>query len=353
MPFFNLVVSIWQHYTVLKDTVGIGFEKSVFTYSDGTCNLFASKEEITEICNRIMTLARTDQASFRRWYEQAKLYNKESDDLIDQYKQEYKQEAIHFTVQSYKQVYENFLNNFGLCTIFPYWVLFSIDQAIERGENKRRYSDILDIYQELKGETRYPQLAEAVINKYLHTVAMELGIDDVLAACIHPDELENILAGKEKINPNELRRRMNWCAIKRGEKPYKVKYIYDKGGYPDLILNIANENISELRGNVAYKGLVRGKVNIIDTISDLRKFNEGDILVSIHTNPSIMPAIVKCSGIVTDEGGIMCHAAIVSRELKKPCIIGTKIATKVLKDGDLVEVDANKGIVKILKKAER
>ncbi len=50
-----------------------------------------------------------------------------------------------------------------------------------------------------------------------------------------------------------------------------------------------------------------------------------------------------------DEGGITCHAAIVSRELKKPCIIGTRIATKVLKDGDLVEVDANKGIVKILK----
>jgi len=55
---------------------------------------------------------------------------------------------------------------------------------------------------------------------------------------------------------------------------------------------------------------------------------------------------------VTDEGGITCHAAIISRELKKPCIIGTKIATKVLKDGDLVEVDADKGIVKILKKAK-
>jgi pyruvate,water dikinase len=52
---------------------------------------------------------------------------------------------------------------------------------------------------------------------------------------------------------------------------------------------------------------------------------------------------------VTDEGGVTCHAAIVAREMKKPCIIGTKIATKVLKDGDLVEVDANKGVVKILK----
>jgi len=65
-----------------------------------------------------------------------------------------------------------------------------------------------------------------------------------------------------------------------------------------------------------------------------------------------MPAIKKASAIVTNVGGITCHAAIVSRELKIPCIIGTKIATKVLKDGDLVEVDAQKGIVKILKRAK-
>jgi pyruvate,water dikinase len=66
------------------------------------------------------------------------------------------------------------------------------------------------------------------------------------------------------------------------------------------------------------------------------------------TRPEYISAMKKAAAIVTDEGGITCHAAIVSRELKKPCIIGTKIATKVLKDGDLVEVDADKGIVKIL-----
>tara|TARA_Y100000310_G_scaffold338021_1_gene426573 strand:- start:1597 stop:1776 length:180 start_codon:yes stop_codon:yes gene_type:complete len=57
----------------------------------------------------------------------------------------------------------------------------------------------------------------------------------------------------------------------------------------------------------------------------------------------------KAAAFVTDEGGVTCHAAIVSREMKKPCIIGTKIATKVLKDNDLVEVDANKGIVRKIK----
>ena len=68
--------------------------------------------------------------------------------------------------------------------------------------------------------------------------------------------------------------------------------------------------------------------------------------------PDYLSAMKKAVAFVTDEGGITCHAAIVARELNKPCIIGTKIATKVLKDGDEVEVDADKGVVKILKRVK-
>ncbi len=78
----------------------------------------------------------------------------------------------------------------------------------------------------------------------------------------------------------------------------------------------------------------------------MAKFKENDILISINSTPSLTPAIKKAAAIVTDEGGRGCHAAIISRELKKPCVIGTKYATKVFKDGDLVEVDAEKGIIK-------
>ncbi|PIY96842.1 MAG: hypothetical protein COY66_02870, partial [Candidatus Kerfeldbacteria bacterium CG_4_10_14_0_8_um_filter_42_10] len=63
------------------------------------------------------------------------------------------------------------------------------------------------------------------------------------------------------------------------------------------------------------------------------------------TNPSLVPAMKKAAAIVTDTGGLTCHAAIVARELNTPCVIGTNIATRVLKDGDLVEVDATRGVV--------
>ena len=73
---------------------------------------------------------------------------------------------------------------------------------------------------------------------------------------------------------------------------------------------------------------------------------EKDILVSHMTSPDIVPVMKKAAAIVTDLGGLTCHAAIVARELKKPCVIGTKVATQVLKDGDKVEVNADKGIVR-------
>lgn len=117
-----------------------------------------------------------------------------------------------------------------------------------------------------------------------------------------------------------------------------------------LIKKIDN-SLTEITGQPACLGKARGKVHIINTPADMAKMQAGDILVSIATNPDIVPAMKKAVAIITEQGGITSHAAIVSRELGIPCIIGTKIATQVLKDGDLVEVDANKGIVKIINKA--
>ncbi|MBI4093194.1 MAG: hypothetical protein HY420_04695 [Candidatus Kerfeldbacteria bacterium] len=87
---------------------------------------------------------------------------------------------------------------------------------------------------------------------------------------------------------------------------------------------------------------------IVRTVHDLRRVRHGDILVAVTTNPDYVPAMRKSKAIVTDEGGITSHAAIVARELNIPCVVGTKTATSVLKNGDWVEVDANKGTIRKL-----
>jgi phosphohistidine swiveling domain-containing protein len=107
-----------------------------------------------------------------------------------------------------------------------------------------------------------------------------------------------------------------------------------------------HEEAEEIKGIAASLGKARGRVIIVRKIDSIKNVKEGDVLVTPMTRPEHVPSLKKVSAIVTDDGGITCHAAIISRELKIPCIIGTKIATKVLKDGDLVEVDADKGIVR-------
>lgn len=110
------------------------------------------------------------------------------------------------------------------------------------------------------------------------------------------------------------------------------------------------DDITELKGIVASRGdVVVGKVKVLITPKDIQKFEEGDILVAPETAPDYVPAMKLASAIITEAGGVTAHAAIVSRELGKPCIIGTKIATRVLRDGDKVEVDTETGIIKILK----
>jgi phosphoenolpyruvate synthase/pyruvate phosphate dikinase/DNA-binding transcriptional ArsR family regulator len=109
-------------------------------------------------------------------------------------------------------------------------------------------------------------------------------------------------------------------------------------------------DISELNGQCGCRGQAQGRVKIINITSDMTKMKMGDILVSISTQPDLVPAMKKAAAFITDQGGVTSHAAIVAREMHKPCVISTKIATKVLHDGDLVSVDADKGIVKIIKR---
>ncbi len=100
-----------------------------------------------------------------------------------------------------------------------------------------------------------------------------------------------------------------------------------------------------LKGLPASPGYATGTVKIIRDLSELSKVQKGDILVTTMTTPDMVPAMEKAAAIVTDEGGMTCHAAIVSRELGIPAVVGTENATKILKDGDVVTVDAYKGLV--------
>ncbi|MFH1440298.1 MAG: PEP-utilizing enzyme [Candidatus Woesearchaeota archaeon] len=117
-----------------------------------------------------------------------------------------------------------------------------------------------------------------------------------------------------------------------------------------------NNNVNAITGIIANKGIYQGTAKVVRTffsdkaIDEIKKVEKGDVLIAETTGPEMMIACEKAGAIVTDEGGLTSHAAIVSRELGIPCIVGTKNATKVLKDGDVVEVDAETGVVRKINK---
>lgn len=107
---------------------------------------------------------------------------------------------------------------------------------------------------------------------------------------------------------------------------------------------------SIVKGQVAYPGYAVGQVRLVRSLHDCAFVQPGEIVVATMTMPDHLPALQRAAAYVTDEGGITSHAAITARELRKPCVIATKIATKVLRTGDEVEVDAERGVVRRLSK---
>lgn len=173
------------------------------------------------------------------------------------------------------------------------------------------------------------------------------------------DELNELLIGKKKITSKYIQKKQQFCAAFSLFKSIKVKQYYignEAQNKRNYVFKNSNQSLKKssgniIKGTVASTGIVTGAVKIIHNVSEIKKVKKGDILVAGMTSPKYMPAVLNSSAIITDDGGLTCHAAIIARELKKPCVIGTKIATDVLKDGDLIEVNANDGTIKIIKKA--
>ncbi|MFA6436972.1 MAG: PEP-utilizing enzyme [Candidatus Paceibacterota bacterium] len=180
------------------------------------------------------------------------------------------------------------------------------------------------------GQYRIRSLLRAIANKF------NIKFEDIVWYNVL--EIDNLFKNKTEID-----------IIKR--KQYFTNILI--GGivsYSELPFEEEKTYFEEIKGTVANSGTYKGRVRIILSTEMAKELQNGEILVTTMTTPNLIGVIKRSGAIITDEGGILCHAAIVSRELGIPCIIGTKIATQILKDGDLVEVDANKGMIKILEK---
>ena len=231
-------------------------------------------------------------------------------------------------------------------------------QIPEIKERKEKLIAELDIPQELRnllriGEVftymqdvkkKYTLISNHYQKVFRDEIGKRLGLGEEEMDYTYIWELEGMLT-EGKVDKGKLRTRRKNCMGIFTLDGYQIIDGDEAGRIYDEKFKLKVE-ADEIRGTTASKGVARGIVRIVRKTHDLVNVVKGDVLVASMTRPEMVTAMEKACAIVTDEGGLTCHAAIVSRELGIPCIIGTKVATAVLKDGDEVEVDADKGTVK-------
>ncbi len=207
---------------------------------------------------------------------------------------------------------------------------------------------ITEVFAYMQDERKkYVLISNHYQRRFFEEIGRRIGLNSQeMAYTIYP-ELEDVLIHK-KFDKEILARRKKSCLCIQTLKGYELIEGSLALEIFDTIFN-QKAKAEEVKGTCASSGKAQGIAKIVRTVHDLVNVYKGDVLVASMTRPEMVVAMEKAVAIVTDEGGITSHAAIVSRELGVPCIVGTKHATTVFKSGDLVEVDATKGIVKKIK----
>lgn len=186
-------------------------------------------------------------------------------------------------------------------------------------------------------------------------IAKLLGVHVGELEQLHMDEINSsFLLSQEVLKKKIMDRRKSTLYIntpKDGLEIYQGEIA--KNRYEFLMENNVEIDMEEgkraiLKGKIGSKGCVKGVVQIISDISHISEFSEGNILVASYTAPEFVPIMRKAKAIITDVGGATSHAAIVSRELGIPCVVGTKYATTLLVDKQIIEVNANEGRITVL-----
>ncbi len=165
---------------------------------------------------------------------------------------------------------------------------------------------------------------------------------------LYPEEVKNGLKGLIKdvsLRRLILERRRGFAFFRIGSRGYQIEGQAVNKLLSKLKFSEVDDNIA-LQGRPAFRGLVRGRAVLVLSKSDYKKIEGTDILVTDSTLPDMVPYMRKIKAIVAEEGSVLSHASVISRELKIPAVIGVVGVTKKIKDGDLIEVDAINGVVK-------
>lgn len=207
---------------------------------------------------------------------------------------------------------------------------------------EKQIIELLKITEVIRDKRKHINLIGSyMMDRFLDEVITRKKINSTIAKKAFWHEYRDLMFNTDKTKA-KLEKRNNISFVFNGRNAMHLNYCALKSRVGKI------NNFKELLGTPASSGNFVGVIRKIMSRKDFSKMKKDDVLLTTMTRPEFVPIMKKAGAIITEEGGLTCHAAIIAREMKIPCIVDIKNITEILKDDDQVEVNANKGIIKII-----
>ncbi|MFA6502675.1 MAG: PEP-utilizing enzyme [Candidatus Paceibacterota bacterium] len=352
LDIFSVSLFHIEEEGLLRAVIGGGTSKQLCVCEGDDYLFIRSTSDFAQMYNDIAAFIRKQPLGyFEKVFEKARTMPEVTRDLIKRVSGYSDTEVV----ENFQNITDDIMAVILYNTSIPYFLLSTLETHADIPP--AHYDLLMRESEKLRATSLFHDLMTSVYGRIFDVLSRRFGVERAHASFLSVEEMADMVNGKAAApSANELVAREK-CVVWMDKTQNRTLFSYDEGLREEIKERVWNQlkprvdasGASLLKGNTAFGGKVSGAVKIVTSAATMAKMARGDILVAHTTNPSLMQAISLAGAIVTDEGGIGCHAAIVARELKVPCIIGTRIATQVLHDGDMVEVDANNGVVRIIK----
>ena len=340
------VSCLLQGYTVkLSKSINFGFKNIAYIRNKDLTESFRTEKELKQYNRAIKKILTGQKPHANALLNKGLKINSKVATLLNK-KTKYQQLSNQQLGQVAKKLINLYTDLFTFTTIIPY----QMGQSLTELPKEKIYlnNKIQLKIEALRKISLYSEYEEKILGALLKEVAKRCQLkNQKLLFNLQKEELFKIIKGQSDASPQDLIKRKKYLVLATPKINLVLTGPAVSQYYKKIIKNPALQAKKKIiSGQIAYPGKVTARARVIITTKELALFKKGEILVTISSNPELMPAIMKAKAIIADEGGSTCHAAVISRELKIPCIVGTKNATKNFKTGNKLEVDANLGIIK-------
>lgn len=322
-----------EYTTLFQPMYGVGPQHALFTFERGKSANFLVAFEIEKFSQELIKRMHQNANLIEEWTKSIVTHA----DTVSHFVRSFDKKAImkkdYDTLWAMLDLY--LAAHFPIKKIVDYLTEDELQKALPILERARVYAE--PVYSETM----------SFVKKFSETAAPGYSFSSEHFLCLTRGELNALHKSGTKPDDDVLSSRYEFSVLLVIEG---VVSVFTGTEAKDIVSKTIHKAESDniLRGTSAFPGIVRGRVRVVTNPASVSSLDKDTVLVTGMTRPEYLHLFRESVAVVTDAGGILSHAAITARELKKPTVVGTETATKVLKDGDMIEVDAEKGIVRKL-----